>query len=85
MNHLAEKYLGEKDHSKYKKKVEEDYTAGKGGNLQGLVNVLTGWPKDIEKMIGNENYKGALQNLKIFKTKVIPDLEKAVKDAMKMK
>lgn len=68
---------------KRKEKIKENYTAGKGGELQGLVNVLTGWPKDIETMIGYKNYKGALQSLKTFKTKVIPDVEKAVKAEMK--
>jgi hypothetical protein len=68
---------------KKKKKVEENYTAGKGGELQSLVNVLIGWSKDIEEMIGYENYKGALKSLKIYKTKVITDLEKAVKAEMK--
>jgi hypothetical protein len=73
----------QKKKEKSKKKVEEDYTAGKGGDLQGLVNVLTGWPNDIAKMIGYENYDGALRSLKTFKTKVISDLEKAIKAEMK--
>jgi hypothetical protein len=63
--------------------IEENYTAGKGGDLQDLVNVLTGWPNDIAKMIGYENYDGALRSLKTFKTKVISDLEKAIKAEMK--
>jgi hypothetical protein len=70
---------------KKKKKVEEDYTAGKGGELQQLVNVLVGWPKDTATMIGYKNWKGALESLKRYKTKMIPDLEKAIKAEMKNK
>jgi len=87
---------GSKDGTGMKKKkrkgkkdmpMEEDYTAGKGikdKEAFGLVQVLVGWPKDIQRMIGYENYDGALQSLKTFKTKVIPDLEKALKK-LKMK
>lgn len=60
-------------------KLDENYMAGKGGDIDGLVNVLVGWPKDIKVMVDAKNYSGALQSLKVFKTKVIPDLEKAIK------
>lgn len=61
--------------------VVNEYQAGQGGEVEGLFNVLIGWPKDIEIMIKNGNIKGALQSLKVYKTKVIPDLEKALKKA----
>lgn len=94
-----EKYIDEKcmgaysskaDNKKKKKKVDENYMAGKGfknldKNLSGLTNVLVGWPKDIAEMIGHENWKMALQSLKNLKTKVIPDIERAIKEQMKTK
>ena len=60
--------------------MNESYMAGKGGDVGELVNVLIGWPKDIKVMVDNNNISGALQSLKVFKTKVIPDLEKALKN-----
>jgi len=48
-----------------------------------VVSVLIGWAKDIQNMIGYGNYDGALQTLKNYKTKVIPDLEKKLKKLQK--
>jgi len=94
-----EKYLDEmcgKEHGEKKRKrkgktmnnapdngMSEAYRAGTGGEMSGLLNVLVGFPKDIKTMADNGNYKDALGTLKVLKTKVIPDLEKAIKAEMK--
>ena len=58
---------------------EMSYKAGSGGELSGLVNVVKGWANDLETMVSYENFDGAMKLVKNLKTKVLVDLEKALK------
>jgi len=74
LNEFLEKALDDKT------KVDEVYVAGKGGkDVAQLINTVKGFSDDIYQMVEFGNHKGAMDTLKVLKTKVLSDLEKAIK------